>query len=131
MAKTTGLTSGEQEIMKAIGTISEEGGLVTTAAIRKKLFEWRGEKVYSQAIYAQVTHLEEKGFARMERREGSSRVTIVPLADKEEYVRKQAAYWVDYWNKSGAGYAMAALSGGGSLTKEEKEELRRYLDELD
>ena len=45
MAKTTGLTSGEQEIMKAIWTISEEGGLVTTAAI-----EWRGEKVYSQAF---------------------------------------------------------------------------------
>ncbi len=131
MAKTTGLTGGEQEIMKAIWKISEEGGPVTTSAIRKKLFEWRGEKVYSQAIYAQVSHLEEKGFARMERKEGSSRVIIVPLADKEEYVRKQAAYWADYWEKSGAGYAIAALSGGGSLTKEEKEELRRYLDELD
>ena len=78
-----------------------------------------------------MTHLEEKGFARMERREGSSRVTIVPLADKEEYVRKQAAYWVDYWNKSGAGYAMAALSGGGSLAKGKKEEMRRDLDEPD
>lgn len=131
MAKITGLTGSEQEIMKAIWTISEKGESVTTAAIRKKLFEWRGEKVYSQAIYAHVTHLEEKGFARMERKEGATRVSIVPLVDKETYVRQQAAYWADYWDKSSTDYAMAALSGGGSLTKEEKEELRRYLDELD
>ena len=131
MAKKEGLTGGEQDIMKAIWEISETGEPVTTSGIRKKLFEWRGEKVYSQAIYAQVSHLEEKGFARMERKEGSSRVTIVPLTDKEEYIKKQAAYWAAYWEKSGASYAMAALSGSGSLTKEEKEDLRRYLDELD
>lgn len=131
MTKTTGLTSGEQEIMKAIWELSEQGETVTTSAIRKKLFEWRGEKVYSQAIYAQVTHLEEKGFARMERKEGSSRVHIIPLVDREEYIREQAAYWAAYWGKSGAGYAMSALSGGGSLTREEKDELRKYLDALD
>ena len=44
-------------------------------------------------------------------------------------MEKQARGWADYWDQNPVEYAMLAL--GRNLTKEEKESLRSYLDELD
>ncbi|MCD2492182.1 BlaI/MecI/CopY family transcriptional regulator [Lacrimispora sp. NSJ-141] len=126
--KRKSLTASEQELMKAVWEITEEGNLASTKSIRKKLDEWREEKTTSQVVYVQIGHLEQKGYVKIERNENDDR-TYIPLVGKEEYVKQQARHWAKFWNKSATGYAMMAL--GNKLTKEEKEELRSYLDELD
>lgn len=45
------------------------------------------------------------------------------------YVKRQAKYWAGFWNKTVPGYVMMAI--GKNISKEERDELRRYLDELD
>lgn len=122
------MTPSELEVMRAVWEITEEGEIATTKTVRKRVNEGREEKLYGQIIYVHIGHLAEKGYVRIERTKEDKRVYI-PLVKKEDYVAKQAKNWAKFWKQSTASYAMMAL--GKNIKKEEKEELRRYLDEMD
>ena len=126
--KDKDMTPSEQEVMRAVWEITEEGGVATTKTVRKRVNEGREEKLYGQIIYGHIGHLAEKGYVRIERTENDDRIYI-PLVDKDSYVKDQAKHWADFWRQSRTSYAIMALGDG--LKTEEKEELRRYLDELD
>ncbi|MCI8464722.1 MAG: BlaI/MecI/CopY family transcriptional regulator [Lachnospiraceae bacterium] len=126
--KERDMTPSELEVMRAVWEITEEGEIATTKTVRKRVNEGREEKLYGQIIYVHIGHLAEKGYVRIERTKEDKRVYI-PLVKKEDYVAKQAKNWAKFWKQSTASYAMMAL--GKNIKKEEKEELRRYLDEMD
>lgn len=131
MMKRDDLTQTEQETMRAIWELYENGETATTSSIRKKISKWRGEKIYGQTVYSYVTKLEESGFVKVERSE-NGRIIVVPLIEKEDYMKQQAKLWAGFWNRRGAKCALMMLSGtDDNPTEEEKEELRRFLDELD
>lgn len=128
--KRKDLTPTEQEVMKAVWELSEEGEIANTFSIRKKISKWRGEKIYGQTVYSYVAKLEEAGFVKVERSE-NDRIIVIPLVEKDTYMKQQAKQWADFWNKSRARCAIMMLAGADEPTEEEKEELRRVLDELD
>ncbi len=122
------LTPVELEIMKAIWEISESGTAATTSNVRKKITGWREEAITGQQIQGYVARLEEMGFLKIVKDDTRNR--YIPLIDQDTYIGKQTKYWADFWNKSGAGYALMALSNAEKPTEKELEELKRYLDEL-
>lgn len=131
MVRKNDLTAVELEIMKAVWEITEdEDSIANTSSIRRKISEWRGEKVYGQSIYTYFTMLEEKGLIRLEQEENGRRI-IIPLIPRDKYIEKQAKFWAKFWNKSSAGYAIMSLNSDEKLTEEEKATIRRLIDELD
>lgn len=126
--KRADMTLSEQEVMRAIWEVTESGETATTKTVRKRINEGRAEKLYGQIIYAHAAHLAEKGYLEIGRTENGNRVYI-PLVEKDCYVAEQARGWAEFWRESRTAYVMMAL--GKSLSKEEKEEFGRYLDELD
>ncbi len=131
MVRKSDLTAVELEIMKAVWEITEdEGSIANTSSIRRKISEWRGEKVYGQSIYSYFSMLEEKGLIRSEQEKNGRRM-IIPLISRDRYIERQAKFWARFWNKSSAGYAIMALNNDDKPTEEEKEILRRLIDELD
>ncbi len=128
--KRKDLTKTEQEIMKAVWELTAEGETATTFTIRRKISQWRGEKIYGQSVYSYVSKLEKQGFVRVERSE-NDRIIVIPLVDQDTYMKQQARNWAEFWNRSGASCAIMMLNRAEKPTEEEKEELRRFLDELD
>ena len=122
------LTASEQELMKAVWEIEEEGGVPTTRTVRKKVDEWRAERITSQSVYVQMGNLQQKGYIEIKKDEKEDRV-YTSIVKKEDYVKRQAKYWAGFLNKTVPGYVMMAI--GKNISKEERDELRRYLDELD
>ena len=124
------LTNMEEEIMKAVWELSDAGETANTYAIRKKVSSWRGEKIYGQSVYTYAAKLERLGYVRLERGE-NDRIVVIPLVSREDYMLRLSKAWAEFWNKSDAGCAMMMLNHADAITEEEKEELRRFLDELD
>ena len=122
------MTPAELEVMRAVWKVIEEGNVANTRTVRKKVNERRAEKLYGQVIYSHIEHLQEKGYVGVRRTEEGKRY-YVPLVKKVDYVENQARSWADFWEQGRVEYATMAL--GKKLTKEEKEGLRKYLDELD
>ena len=122
------MTPAELEVMRAVWNVIEEGNVANTRSVRKKVNERREDKLYGQVVYCHIEHLQQKGYVKVMRTEEGDRY-YVPLMEKREFMEKQARGWADYWDQNPVEYAMLAL--GRNLTKEEKESLRSYLDELD
>lgn len=79
------LTASEQELMKAVWEIEEEGGVPTTRTVRKKVDEWRTERITSQSVYVQMGNLQQKGYIEIKKDEKEDRV-YTSIVKKEDYV---------------------------------------------
>ncbi len=122
------MTPAEMEIMRAVWKVIEEGNIANTRTVRKKVNERRSEKLYGQVVYSHIEHLQKKGYVEVRRTEEGDRY-YVPLVEKRAFMERQAQEWANFWEQSRVEYATMAL--GKKLTGEEKERLRKYLDELD
>ena len=127
MKKNNRMTERELTVMKAIWAIGED---VTTSKIVKQLHEWYGEKLTPQAIGVYIEKLKKKGYIRITKPDNYYKV-YEPLMTQEEFMQQQVKSIASFWNKSTARYGIMALNGAEELTKEEAEELRRLLDDLD
>ena len=121
------MTERELTVMKAIWDI---GDGATTAKIVKKLQEWYGEKLTPQAIGVYIDKLKKKNFIRITKPDNYYKV-YEPLVSKEEFMKHQVQSIAKFWDQSTARYGIMALSGEKKLTKEEADDLRRLLDDLD
>ena len=121
------MTERELTVMKAIWDI---GDGATTAKIVKKLQEWYGEKLTPQAIGVYIDKLKKKNFIRITKPDNYYKV-YEPLVSKEEFMKQQVQSIAKFWDQSMAQYGIMALSGEKKLTKEEADDLRRLLDDLD
>ncbi|MDI9240966.1 BlaI/MecI/CopY family transcriptional regulator [Fusibacillus kribbianus] len=121
------MTERELTVMKAIWDI---GDGATTAKIVKKLQEWYGEKLTPQAIGVYIDKLKKKNFIRITKPDNYYKV-YEPLVSKEEFMKHQVQSIAKFWDQSTAQYGIMALSGEKKLTKEEADDLRRLLDDLD
>lgn len=121
------MTERELTVMKAIWDI---GDGATTAKIVKKLQEWYGEKLTPQAIGVYIDKLKKKNFIRITKPDNYYKV-YEPLVSKEEFMKQQVQSIAKFWDQSTAQYGIMALSGEKKLTKEEADDLRRLLDDLD
>ena len=121
------MTERELTVMKAIWDI---GDGATTAKIVKKLQEWYGEKLTPQAIGVYIDKLKKKNFIRITKPDNYYKV-YEPLVSKEEFMKHQVQSIAKFWDQSTAQYGIMALSGDKKLTKEEADDLRRLLDDLD
>ena len=121
------MTERELTVMKAIWDI---GDGATTAKIVKKLQEWYGEKLTPQAIGVYIDKLKKKNFIRITKPDNYYKV-YEPLVSKEEFMKHQVQSIAKFWDQSTAQYGIMALSGEKKLTKEEADDVRRLLDDLD
>ena len=121
------MTERELTVMKAIWDI---GDGATTAKIVKKLQEWYGEKLTPQAIGVYIDKLKKKNFIRITKPDNYYKV-YEPLVSKEEFMKHQVQSIAKFWDQSTAQYGIMALSGEKKPTKEEADDLRRLLDDLD
>ncbi|MCD2493722.1 BlaI/MecI/CopY family transcriptional regulator [Lacrimispora sp. NSJ-141] len=131
MLEKAKLTATELELMRVIWEVGEIGQETTTSNIRKTYQEYLNEQVLPQTVNTYAGHLEKKGYIRIIKSENGRRIHI-PLVNKHDYMKEQTRYWRKFWNQSSAAYAMMALKGDEEgLSKEDLEEFRRFLDELD
>ena len=121
------LTARELTIMNAIWDIKEDVG---TAQIVKKLYEWYGEKLTPQAVGVYIDKLEKKGFIKISK-PGNYYKVYEPLISRSEYIHEEVENQADFWNMSIAKYGIMALNGAETITKEEADELRKLLDDID
>ena len=121
------LTARELTVMNAIWDIGEGAG---TSQIVKKLYEWYGEKLTPQAIGVYIDKLQRKEFITVTK-PGNYYKLYEPRITKEQYMHEEVETQAGFWNMSTARYGIMALSGSEKITKEEADELRKLLDDID
>ena len=83
----------------------------------------------ASALHSYLKRLEEKGFLRCEK-EGRVN-TYVPLIREEEYRRQAGGAVLEKLYDGSLRTFAASLWDGGKLSKDDVNELREYLDELE
>ena len=116
------LPPSELEVMLAVW---HQEGPATTPELLQSL----GRTLTASALHSYLKRLEEKGFLRCEKAGKVNR--YLPQITREEYQAWESRSILDrLYGRSLKRFA-AALHDGGTLRREEVEELRGYLDELE
>ena len=114
------LPESEAEIMLAIW---EMGGSVTADEIMPRLQKNWGKTTLLNLL----TRLTAREFLSC-RKEGRVNV-YTPLVEKEEYLRWESDSFLRRFHAGSLKKLVASLYDGNSVTKEDLEELRRFIDE--
>lgn len=80
-----------------------------------------------QTVLTLLIRMYNKGFVESERR-GKER-TFYPLVKKEEYVQEETSTFMKRFHKNSVVTMVNTLYEGESLSQEDLDDLRRYLDE--
>ena len=120
------LTPSETLIMKCIWDSGQEMAL---GEILAQVNETYGKHWKSQTVSTFLGKLVYKGFVRMKRK--GRRITYEILVDEKTYSAQQADQFVAFWNEGSVGQFLTAFYHDKKATKEELEELRKIIDELD
>lgn len=117
------LPESELDIMLAVWNGGKNG--VTAPEIMGRL----DRPLTASALHSYLKRLEEKGF--LTRVKVGKVYHFTPLVKREDYERREGKSVLDkLYNKSLSRFA-AALFDGGNLSREDVDELREYLDEVD
>ena len=120
------LPDAEFEIMRAVWNA---GPAVTAPMLTAKLSEELPERDWkAQTVTTMLTRLEKKGFLRS-KKTGKER-DFFPAISEQEYFSLEAEGFRSRFKKSSLSSLVKALSGGESISKEDADELRRWLDEV-
>ena len=124
--KTLELTPSETIVMKCIWDADHEMSLAEILENANTRFgkEWK-----SQTVSTFLAKLVQKQFIKMKR--NGRMITYEILVSEKEYKTGQAREFVSFWNKGSIRQFLAAFYDEKPATKEELEELRRAIDELD
>lgn len=115
------LPDAEQELMMIIWELEEP---VTRADIEAKLD--RAKEVVPSTILTLLSRLDKRGFLRTQK-QGKVNV-YYPLVKKEDYLSTESRNVLkNLFQNSLTNFAAAAYDGG-TISKEELEELRRFID---
>ncbi|MCM1466952.1 MAG: BlaI/MecI/CopY family transcriptional regulator [Alistipes sp.] len=115
------LPEAEQELMMIIWSLEEP---VTRADIEAKYD--KAKEVMPSTILTLLSRLDKRGFLRTEKQGKVN--TYYPLVKKEDYLRTESRYILkNMFQDSLTGFAAAAYDGG-TISREELEELRRFID---
>lgn len=117
------LPDSELEIMMIIW---EAGKPVPSAYIMEKL---QGEKDWAPTTVLNfLARLVERGFLQVEKQ---GRINIYsPMVEEKDYIEAESKSFLERLHKSSLKSFFAALYDGGTLSKEDAEDLKRYIDEL-
>lgn len=120
------LTAAETIVMKCIWDADHEMSLAEILENANTRFgkEWKSQTV--STFLAKLVH---KQFIKMKR--SGRTITYEILVTQKEYKTAQAREFVLFWNKGSIGQFLAAFYHEQPATKEEIEELRRAINELD
>lgn len=120
------LTTAETIVMKCIWDADHEMSLAEILQNANTRFgkEWK-----SQTVSTFLSKLVQKQFIKMKR--NGRVITYEVLVTEKEYKTTQAREFVSFWNKGSIGQFLAAFYHEQPATKEELEELRRAINELD
>ncbi len=115
------LPDAEQELMMIIWELEEP---VTRADIEAKLD--RAKEIVPSTILTLLSRLDKRGFLRTQK-QGKVNV-YYPLVKKEDYLSTESRNVLkNLFQNSLTNFAAAAYDGG-TISKEELEELRRFID---
>ena len=122
--KNRRLGDAELEIMLAIWEAAEP---VTSGYVHEKL---KGSRDWAlPAVITSLNRLVEKGFLACEKQGRSNRYR--PLVSEETYKAAEGRGILDRLYGSSCRTLVASLVDGGQIGKQELEDLRAYLDELE
>ncbi len=116
------LPEAEFDVMQAIW---RETPPLTTHVLMDAIGRERGWKTPS--LITLLNRLEERGFLRSEK-SGKER-QYWPLVSREEYLRFETRDFLSRVHGNSLTSFMQAMSGGAQLDEQEREELRRWLEE--
>ena len=117
------LPDSELEIMMIIW---EAGKPVSSAYIMEKL---QGEKDWAPTTVLNfLARLVERGFLKVEKQ---GRINIYSaIVEEKDYIEAESKSFLERLHKSSLKSFVAALYDGGALSREDAEDLKRYIDEL-
>ena len=120
------LTTAETIVMKCIWDADHEMSLAKIVENANTRFgkEWK-----PQTVSTFLSKLVQKEFVKMKR--NGRVITYEILVSEAEYKTVQAREFVSFWNKGSIRQFLAAFYHEQPATKEELEDLRRAIDELD
>ena len=116
------LPEAEFDVMQAVW---RETPPLTTHVLMDAIGRERGWKTPS--LITLLNRLEERGFLRSEK-SGKER-QYWPLVSREEYLRFETRDFLSRVHGNSLTSFMQAMSGGAQLDEQEREELRRWLEE--
>ena len=120
------LTSCETLIMK---TIWDEGGDISAIDLRKRLKERYGKDYSRTTLATFLIKMSDKGFVK-NYREGRN-AYVHAVKNEQEYKQELLEDTRQFWFAGKASDLMCTLFRQENISKEEIEEMRRRLDELD
>lgn len=117
------LPDSELEIMMIIW---EAGKPVSSAYIMEKL---QGEKDWAPTTVLNfLARLVERGFLKVEKQ---GRINIYSaIVEEKDYIEAESKSFLERLHNSSLKSFVAALYDGGALSREDAEDLKRYIDEL-
>jgi len=117
------LPDSELEIMMLVWEAKDP---VSSAYLMEKL---QGDKHWANTTVLNfLARLVERGFLRVEKQ---GRINIYsPRIAEKEYIEIESRSFLEKMHKSSLKSFVAALYDGNSLSSEDAEELKRYIDEL-
>ena len=121
------LTPSETLIMKSIW--DDAGEELSLSEILERVNRTYSKDWKSQTVSTFLAKLVQKGYVKMKRQ--GRRIAYEILVKEEDYSAWQADQFVEFWNDGSIGQFLTAFYRDKKATKEEIEELRRIIDELD
>jgi predicted transcriptional regulator len=117
------LPDSELEIMMIIWEADQP---VTSAYIMEKL---AGEKNWANTtILNFLARLVDRGFLEISKQRRFN--YYKPVIDENEYLKKESKSFLERMHKNSLTSLVAALYDGDAISKEDLEELRKYVDEV-
>ncbi len=117
------LPGSELELMMIIW---EAGQPVSSAYIMEKL---AGEKSWANTTVLNfLSRLVERGFLQISKQGRFN--YYKPLVDENEYLQEESKSFLEKMHKSSLKSLVAALYDGDAISKEDLEELRKYVEEV-
>ena len=118
------MTDCELLVMKVIWESEEELSLRT---ISERVNNGFGKAWKLQTVSTFLTRLVHKDFLTMERR--GRQFFYFPTISESEYGKKEIVKCVDFWHEGKISALLAAFTEVRELTEEDKDEIRRLVDE--
>lgn len=120
------LPDGEFEIMKAVWQSEEP---VTSPLLTEKLKHILSEKDWKQqTVMTMLVRLEKKGFLRSEKN-GKER-SYYSIVSEAEYMEVEAQNFRNKFSGGSFSGLVKALNGGEKISKQDIEELQKWLDKM-
>jgi len=124
--KLKDLTPSETIVMKCIWDSDHEMSLSEILALAN---EYHDKDWKSQTVSTFLTKLVQKDYLKLKR--NGKIYTYEVLISEEDYRNKQANEFVSFWNNGSIGQFLSAFYGNRKVKKEELEELKNIIDDLD